>query len=75
MKLLSEEKQQLSDSIDKMNEALDVFIQLYNESETDENIIEFSDKTVEIIQNAINTHGKEVVEKKINTIIQEIFSL
>jgi len=75
MKLLSNEKKQLSDSIDKMNEALDVFIQLYNESEADENIIDFSDETIEIIQNAINNHGKEVVEKKINTIIQEIFSL
>jgi len=75
MKLLSDEKKQLSDSIDKMNEALDVFIQLYNESEADENIIDFSDETIEIIQNAINNHGKEVVEKKINTIIQEIFSL
>ncbi|WP_044748518.1 hypothetical protein [Bacillus alveayuensis] len=74
MRVTEEEKNQLSDSIDKMNEALDVFIQLYNESEVDEKLIEFSEETTKAIRNAISVYGKETVEKKINTIIHEIFS-
>ncbi|MDQ0163885.1 protein mistic [Aeribacillus alveayuensis] len=74
MRVTEEEKNQLSDSIDKMNEALDIFIQLYNESEVDEKLIEFSEETTKAIRSAISVYGKETVEKKINTIIHEIFS-
>lgn len=74
MKLTKDEKNQLSTSIDKMNEALDVFIELYNESEEDLNIIELEEQTVQAIKFAMETYGKEAVTKKINTIIREIFS-
>ncbi|WP_243290500.1 atypical membrane-integrating protein (Mistic protein) [Bacillus sp. FJAT-47783] len=74
MKLSPDEKQELSDSIDKMNEALDIFIQLYNDADEDKRIIEFDDETVQILEQAIDSYGKEVIEKKVNTIIREIFS-
>lgn len=74
MKLNNEEKKQLSTAIDNMNDALDVFIELYNESEEDVSIIEFEDQTIKAIKRAVDVYGKEAVSKKINTIITEIFS-
>ncbi|WP_243387654.1 atypical membrane-integrating protein (Mistic protein) [Bacillus kexueae] len=74
MKISPDEKLQLSDSIDKMNEALDTFIQFYNEAEEEKPLIEFDSSTFDMIEQAIEEFGKEVVERKINTIIQEIFS-
>ncbi len=74
MKLNNEEKKQLSTAIDNMNDALDVFIELYNESEEDGSIIEFEDQTIKAIKRAVDAYGKEAVSKKINTIITEIFS-
>lgn len=74
MKISPDEKLQLSDSIDKMNEALDTFIQFYNEAKEEKPLIEFDSSTFDMIEQAIEEFGKEVVERKINTIIQEIFS-
>ena len=45
MKVTNGEKEQLSNAIDRMNEGLDAFIQLYNESENDEPLIQFEDET------------------------------
>ncbi|MCY9413083.1 protein mistic, partial [Bacillus haynesii] len=39
MKVTVQEKELLSTAIDKMNEGLDAFILLYNESEKDEQLI------------------------------------
>ena len=74
MKVNEEEKKQLSEAIDKMNEGLDAFIGFYNETEEDKKLIEFSDETIVSIQNAIDLYGKEEVTAKINTIIREILS-
>lgn len=74
MKVNEEEKKQLSEAIDKMNEGLDAFIGFYNETEEDKELIEFSDETIVSIQNAIDLYGKEEVTAKINTIIREILS-
>ncbi|MDF0729041.1 atypical membrane-integrating protein (Mistic protein) [Cytobacillus sp. S13-E01] len=74
MKLNEKEKQSLSDSIDKMNEGLDVFIQFYNESEEDKPLIEFDEDVIEAIEKAKEAYGEEATNKKINTIIKEVLT-
>ncbi|NPC93946.1 protein mistic [Bacillus sp. WMMC1349] len=74
MKVTDHEKQQLSMAIDKMNEGLDAFILLYNESEKDEPLIEYEDETASIINHAIEQYGKESINQKLNAIIKEILS-
>lgn len=74
MKLNDEEKKQLSTAIDNMNDALDVFIELYNESEEDVSIIEFEDQTIKAIKRAVDAYGKEAVSKKSIQLLQK-FSL
>ncbi|MDQ0229811.1 protein mistic [Metabacillus malikii] len=74
MKVTDDEKKQLSEAIDKMNEGLDAFIQFYNESEEDKPLIEFTDETMETIARAIEAYGKDEVTAKINTIVKEVLS-
>lgn len=74
MKLNEKEKQKLSESIDSMNEALDVFIEYYNESEEDKPLIEFEPEVIEAIEKAKSSYGEEETTKRINTIIKEILS-
>ncbi|MDQ0857695.1 atypical membrane-integrating protein (Mistic protein) [Bacillus sp. V2I10] len=74
MKLTEDEKNALSDAIDKMNEGLDIFIQFYNDAEEDKPIIEFNEKTLSAIEKAIGVYGKEAVTEKINSIIREVLS-
>ena len=73
MKLKSDEKQALSDSIDKLNEGLDFVIGLYNDSEEDKPVIEFDQPVLDAIEKAKEIYGTEEVTRKINTIIKEIF--
>ncbi len=74
MKLNEKEKQKLSESIDRMNEALDVFIEYYNESEEDKPLIEFEPEVIDAIEKAKSTYGEEETTKRINTIIKEVLS-
>lgn len=74
MKLNEKEKQKLSESIDSMNEALDVFIEYYNESEEDKPLIEFEPDVIEAIEKAKIAYGETETTKRINTIIKEILS-
>lgn len=74
LKVNEEEKKLLSEAIDKMNEGLDSFIGFYNDSEEDKALIEFSEGTIETIEKAIETYGKDEVTTKINTIIKEVLS-
>ncbi|MBE4907478.1 atypical membrane-integrating protein (Mistic protein) [Bacillus luteolus] len=74
MKLNEKEKQKLSESIDRMNEALDVFIEYYNESEEDKPLIEFEPEVIDAIEKAKSAYGEEETTKKINTIIKEVLS-
>lgn len=74
VKVTDREKEQLSTAIDKMNEGLDAFILLYNESEKDEQLIEFEEETAEMIRQAIEQHGKVSTNQKLNAIIKEILS-
>jgi hypothetical protein len=75
MKVNEQEKQSLSDSIDKLNEGLDAIIQLYNEAEDDKALIAFDDDTVEMIENAKKAYGEKEIDERINKFIKEIFSL
>ncbi|AEB25269.1 MULTISPECIES: protein mistic [Bacillus] len=75
MKVTNGEKEQLSNAIDRMNEGLDVFIQLYNESENDEPLIQFEDETAELIRQARDSYGQEQLNEKLNTIIKQILSI
>ena len=74
MKLNENEKKSLSDSIDKLNEGLDVVIQLYNEAEEDKPLIEFDQEVIEAIERAKEAFGEEEITRRINTIIKEIFA-
>lgn len=75
MKVTSEEKEQLSTAIDRMNEGLDAFIQLYNESEIDEPLIQLDDDTAKLMKQARDKYGQEKLNEKLNTIIKQILSI
>ncbi|POM99121.1 protein mistic [Bacillus halotolerans] len=75
MKVTSEEKEQLSTAIDRMNEGLDVFIQFYNESEIDEPLIQLEDDTADLMKQARDLYGQEKLNEKLNTIIKQILSI
>ncbi|MFD1736471.1 hypothetical protein ACFSCX_07825 [Bacillus salitolerans] len=75
MKVNDQEKQTLSDAIDKMNEGLDAFIQLYNEAEEDRPLIQFSDEVTEIIGRVKNIYGDKEIDDRINKLVKEILSL
>lgn len=74
MKVSKDENKKLSDSIDQMQEALDIFIELYNQSEEDTFYVQLDDEVIELIQKAKNAFGQEMVNQKVNTIIKEILS-
>lgn len=74
MKISGREKENLSEAIDQMNEALDVFIQTYNQSEEDKPVIRFTQDTEQSIRSAMKIYGEAVIEKKINTLIKEFLS-
>ena len=75
MKVTNGEKEQLSNAIDRMNEGLDAFIQLYNEAENDEPLIQFEDETADLIRHARDSYGQEQLDEKLNTIIKQILSI
>ncbi|MBM6618737.1 atypical membrane-integrating protein (Mistic protein) [Bacillus suaedaesalsae] len=75
MKLHTQEKQTLSDAIDKLNEGLDSFIQLYNDAEEDKPLIEFDDEATTIIERAKKIYGNEEIDQRMNKIVKEILSL
>ncbi|MCI4170782.1 protein mistic, partial [Bacillus spizizenii] len=70
----SEEKEQLSTAIDRINEGLDAFIQLYNETEIDEPLIQLDDDTADLMKQARDIYGQEKLKEKLNTIIKQILS-
>lgn len=74
MKLRQDEKEQLSDAIDKMNESLDRFIEFYNEAEDDKPIISFNDEVIQLIEAGKKKYGEEALNKKINSIVKEVLS-
>jgi voltage-gated potassium channel len=74
VRVSKEENKKLSDSIDSMQEALDVFIDLYNQSEEDTFYVQLDDEVIKLIQKAKNAFGQEVVNQKVNTIIKEVLS-
>lgn len=74
MKLRQEEKEQLSEAIDRMNESLDSFIEFYNESEDDKPIISFNDEVIKLIENGKQKYGEEALNTKINAIVKEVLT-
>jgi uncharacterized protein YwgA len=74
MKLNEQEKQTLSEAIDKMNDGLDSFIQLYNEAEEDQPLIEFDEEAVQIIDKAKRVYGSNEIDLRMNKIVKEILS-
>jgi hypothetical protein len=75
MKVNNQEKQSLSVAIDKMNEGLDTFIQLYNEADEDTPLIDFSEEVAEIILKAKNIYGTKEIDGRINRLVKDILSL
>jgi len=74
MKLKPDEKEALSDAIDKMNESLDRFIEFYNEAEEDKAIIELDDEVIALIEAGKEKYGESGLTKKINLILKEVLS-
>lgn len=75
MKVTSDEKEQLSAAIDRMNEGLDVFIQFYNESEEDEPLIQLEDDTAKLLTEARELYGQDKLNETLNAIIKQILSI
>ncbi|MFZ3590601.1 atypical membrane-integrating protein (Mistic protein) [Bacillus sp. DJP31] len=75
MKVNEQEKQTLSDAIDKLNEGLDVFIQLYNDADKDLPLIVFEEDTIQIIEKAKKVYGASEINDRINKILKEILTL
>ncbi|MHA7765898.1 protein mistic [Bacillus atrophaeus] len=75
MKVTSDEKEQLSAAIDRMNEGLDVFIQFYNESEKDEPLIQLEDDTAKLMKEARELYGQDKLNVTLNAIIKQILSI
>ncbi|MDQ0929023.1 hypothetical protein QFZ25_003083 [Bacillus atrophaeus] len=75
MKVTSDEKEQLSAAIDRMNEGLDVFIQFYNESEKDEPLIQLEDDTAKLMKEARELYGQDKLNETLNAIIKQILSI
>ncbi|MCY8488331.1 protein mistic [Bacillus atrophaeus] len=75
MKVTSDEKEQLSAAIDRMNEGLDVFIQFYNESENDEPLIQLEDDTAKLMKEARELYGQDKLNETLNAIIKQILSI
>jgi hypothetical protein len=74
MKANQKETKLLSDSIDKMNEALEEVIELYNNIEEDIPVVKFDEDVLKNISKAKNVYGEDYVDKKINSIVQEVLS-
>ncbi|MGM0747456.1 MAG: protein mistic [Bacillota bacterium] len=75
MKVTSDEKEQLSAAIDRMNEGLDVFIQFYNEAEKDEPLIQLEDDTAKLMKEARELYGQDKLNETLNVIIKQILSI
>lgn len=75
MKVTSDEKEQLSAAIDRMNEGLDVFIQFYNESEKDEPLLQLEDDTAKLMKEARELYGQDKLNETLNAIIKQILSI
>ncbi|MDX8360915.1 MULTISPECIES: hypothetical protein [Bacillaceae] len=75
MKMTNDEKQVLSDTIDRLNEGLDSIIALYNESETDKPILDFEDDVITAIEQAKEKYGDQNINDHLNNIMREILSM
>ncbi|MCT2534399.1 atypical membrane-integrating protein (Mistic protein) [Aquibacillus koreensis] len=58
----------------RFDKALDEIIDLFNNIESDEPIIRFSDEVINNIELAKKKYGDSVVNEKINTVVHEMLS-
>ncbi|MBB6452684.1 hypothetical protein HNQ94_001130 [Salirhabdus euzebyi] len=58
----------------RFDKALDEFIDLFNNLETDEPVIGFGDDVLENIKRAKKKYGNDMVDEKINTVVREMLS-
>ncbi|WP_407272808.1 atypical membrane-integrating protein (Mistic protein) [Radiobacillus sp. PE A8.2] len=58
----------------RFDKSLDEIIDLFNNIETDEPVIQFSDKVLVNIERAKRKYGDEMVNDKINTVVHEMLS-
>ena len=58
----------------RFDKALDEILDLFNNLETDEPLINFSEDVVENIEKAKKKYGDEMVDGKINTVVNEMLS-
>lgn len=58
----------------QFDKALDTFIELYNNLESDVPLIQFTDDVIEQIEAAKQAYGEDVIHEKINAIVREALS-
>ncbi|EQB37425.1 MULTISPECIES: hypothetical protein [Virgibacillus] len=59
----------------RFDKALDEFIDLFNNLETDVPIIQFGEDVIKNIELAKQKYGEAVIDKKINIVVREMLSL
>jgi hypothetical protein len=74
MKLSKKENKSISDAIDQVQEGLNTFIEMYNESEEDQPFISFDEEVITGIEKARRIFGDDFVNKKINALVKEVIS-
>ncbi len=74
MKSNESDYQKYSNAIDRIQEGNDAMIELFNELETDQQIISYSDDVIENIELAKKKHGNDVIDEKINKVVREMLS-
>ena len=74
MKANESDYKKYSDAIDRIQEGNDAMIELFNELESDKQIIIFSDDVTEDIERAKKKHGNDMIDEKINAVVREMLS-
>lgn len=74
MKANESDYKKYSDAIDRIQEGNDAMIELFNELESDKQLISYSDDVIEDIERAKKKHGNDMIDEKINAVVREMLS-
>ncbi|WP_158595119.1 hypothetical protein [Oceanobacillus piezotolerans] len=58
----------------RFDKALDEFIDLFNNLESDVPVVQFTEEVLEKIEKAMEQYGVEVIEERINKVVEELLS-
>lgn len=74
MKADESDYKKYSDAIDRIQEGNDAMIELFNDMESDKQLISYSDDVIEDIERAKKKHGNDEIDDKINKVVREMLS-